>query len=154
MNKLENAEHYYKIVGGSNKGGTTFHNGKGRLNIGFESTWIYFDGMFGCTENTKTLEALEKRGLIKIHHIGGDASDVIEVIGKTPHEPLTKAVELKVIRKWNDRDWTPQELTEYMDPATTTVEEIERRYNESHSAVEYTVTAIREVELTRWDYRK
>lgn len=154
MDSFEEAEHYYKVVGLDWRKTITFHNGKGRIPVGFTRTWIYFDGMYGITENTKTLEALEKRGLIKIHEVGGDCADVIEVIGKTPHKPLEKATKIKVTRWYPDRpSWGPTELIEYMDANTTTIEEIEKRYRESHKAAEYKVEQLEEVELTRWDYR-
>lgn len=153
MDQLNEAEHYYKIVGEEHNG-ITFHNEKGSLSIGFTPTWIYFDGMFGIRENTKTLEALEKRGLIKLHKAGGDLCDVVEVIGKEIHEPLTKAIKLKVTRQDKERqDWKAQEFFEYMDGSATTAEEIEKNYNEN-PYFEYKVEVIGEVELTRWDYRK
>lgn len=154
MDRLENAEHYYKVIGGDNRGGRVFHSSKGSLNIGYEPAWIYFDGMFGVTEDTKTLEALEKRGLIKIHEIGGNSCDVIEVIGKEVHEPLKTATKLRVTRKNVDRpEWGEQEFFEYMD-SSITAEEVEKRYNERQGGFKWKVEVIGEVELTRWDYRK
>jgi hypothetical protein len=153
MDQLDNAEHYYKVIGEENKR-ITFHNDKGRLSIGFAPTWIYYDGMFGIKNNTKTLEALEKRGLIKIHKIGGHLSDIVEVIGKEVHEPLTKAVKINVNKKFKDIPNSEQNLIEYYDPTTTTIEEIEKIYNEQLPGAHHTVTEIGEVELTRWDYRE
>ncbi|MGG1571634.1 hypothetical protein [Fictibacillus sp. NRS-1165] len=151
MNQFEEAEHYYQVVGEKNHS-IIFHNDKGRFSIGFTDTWIYHDGMFGITADTKTLQALEKRGLIKIHEIGGSVADVIEVIGKTPHKPLKRAVKINVNRKTKTSE---HNLTEYMDANSTTAEEVQKRYVERFPSVEWKVIELGEVvELTRWDYTK
>lgn len=151
MDNMENAEHYYKPEGCTSTGGITFHGSKGDYRIGNQRAWIFADGSYGLVENTKTLEALEKRGLIKIKRAGGNCVDSVEVIGKKPHEPLKTAVKLNVTRTDKNPRYGSVKLVEYMDSTVTTAEQVQAMYNEKMPGFEWEVVEVGTVALTVWD---
>jgi hypothetical protein len=154
MDKLAAADFYYmdetlKETGESRTVGY-LHTADRVIQSGFASVSRITDGRFYTHADTKTIEALEKRGLIEIERIGGSSIDTIKVVGDFAPEPIKKALKVKVhTSQWSDYCGKQIEQDFIHHATPDGVDKIAEFFPGRAVAVE----VIGEVELTVWDAR-
>lgn len=146
MDKLHKADWYYMYNG---KTCEHFANEEKRRPIGFEGTGIIEGGFVYAQMDSKTLEALRKRGLVEVAKDGKESLDAVEVVGMELPDRLTKALRVQITRYWGNSKQT-------FDAFATSKDAVKHLITYFDGPRDVTVTAVEfmgEVELSVWDFK-
>ena len=99
MDKIYASKYLYKEVGA-----------KMRADVYTKDGWSYnLDGELLLTDktvklrlNTRTLNSLEKKGVIKVVEVGGSEYDIVEVLGHEFHDAMTEMVKTTITTPDNE----------------------------------------------------
>lgn len=100
LNELKGAAPYYQSLNGDYDF-TEVHSLSG-VSKPQDSAFQLTDGLHGIFESSATIKALEKRGLLRIHRLGGSGMDIVELLDYTPRTPARKLVELEVVCEYEE----------------------------------------------------
>jgi hypothetical protein len=110
LDKMLSADWYYMHNG---KACEYFANETGFRPIGFEGSAIVEGGLIYARMDSKTLEALKKRGVVEVIRDGKECFDAVKVVGMELPERITRALMVKVVRRHTDGIYKPQEFIGY-----------------------------------------
>lgn len=149
MDKVMAADWYYM-----HDGKTCEHfamNGKYRP-VGFEGVGVVEGGFVYARMDSKTLEALSKRGLVEIVRDGKQSLDVMKVTGFVAPPRLENALMVRITTRQTDRPhWKPHSFIGYA-ATEADIPVLLDRYNKGTTEAE--IEAIGEVALDVWNINK
>jgi hypothetical protein len=147
MDKLKKADWYYMH---NRKTCEYFATENGIRHIGFEGAGIVEGGYVYATMDSKTLEALSKRGVVEIARDGKQSFDAVKVVGMELPKRLEKAIKVKITRFWGDSEQTFDAFATSRNAIKYLIEHLDG----PRDVVVTSVETVGEVELDVWDLLK
>lgn len=113
VNELKGAAPYYQAEGG-NLDLLKVHSLTG-MSTPQDGAHYLGDNLYGIYESSATIKALEKRGVLRIHRLGGGAMDIVELLDHTPVTPASELVAIEVVCEYEEPEMSTS-FTEWAEP--------------------------------------